>query len=107
MDGISDIYIKINKLVIPKFPQIKNVNVTCEHRPGVILRPWVTTHGTEYEDILVFDVQFDENMKFIPNLLTDIGNTIFLLIKMIYPNDYIKTRVNFNSLIAQSSFINY
>jgi hypothetical protein len=46
-------------------------------------------------------------MKFIPNLLTDIGNTIFLLIKMIYPNDYIKTRVNFNSLIAQSSFINY
>lgn len=106
MEEIQDIHNKINKLVKLKFSQINTINVKCEYRADVIERPWVSK-GLEHSTILVFDVQLNEDMKFMPNLLSDIGNTIFLLIKMLYPNDFMKTRVNFNNLIAQSSFINY
>lgn len=103
MDEISDVHKKINKLVKSKFPQVNYINVKYEHQVGL----WSPSTLNIKYGILVFDVQFDESMKFIPNLLSDIGNTIFLLVKMIYPSDFVKTRVNFNSLIAQSSFINY
>lgn len=105
MDAILDIHNKINRLVKSKFPQIKNIDITYEHQVGL----WSPSTYLPNIDggILVFDVQFDENMKYIPNLLYNIGNNIFLIMKMIYSNDSIKVRVNFNSLIAQSSFINY
>ena len=107
MDMIQDIHKKVNKIILLKFPQVKNINITYEHQNGL----WSPSTSKYYnhmeEGILVFDVKFDEDMKFIPNLLSNIGNTIFLLVKMIYTDDLIKIRVNFNSLIAQSSFINY
>lgn len=107
MDAIKDIHNKVNKIMLPKFPQVKNINITYEHQTG-LWSPSTLRYCSNIEDgILVFDVQFDDNMKFIPNLLSNIGNTIFLLVKMIYTNDLIKIRVNFNSMISQSSFINY
>lgn len=107
MDVIQDIQNKVNKLILPKFPQVKNINITYEHQVELWSPSTLRNYSNIEDGILVFDVQFDESMKFIPNLLCNIGNNIFLIVKMIYTDDLIKIRVNFNSMISQSSFINY
>ena len=103
MVDISDIHKKINKLVISKFPQIKSINLTLEHRdPSFSIKK-----DSYYDGVLVFDVEIFEDTKFIPKGLWEIGNTIFLIMKMLELDNSNGIKVNFNSLVGQSSFINY
>ncbi len=108
MVNLEDIHEKINRLITPRFPQIKNIAITYEHKVNLIERIRFSSFHEEYDGgVLVFDVNLHQDSPFKPNLLSDIGNKIFLIMQMIYLDDQTKIRVTFNSLIAQSSFVNY
>lgn len=104
---ITDIHNKINKLVTSKFPQIKNINLTYEHQIGMWSPSTKIKCVDLNEGVLVFNVEICEETKFIPNLLSNIGNTIFLIIKMIQLDESPRVRVTFNSIIAQTCILNY
>ena len=97
MNELMDLHLKIEILTKRKFSEVIGISVTIEH-PGLTER---------YHDyVMVFDVNLDENAKFRTNMLCDISNYIFIMIKM-FEIAIERVRVQFNSLIGISSFINY
>ena len=97
MNEIMDLHLKIEKLTKRKFSEVISVSITIEHN---------NRYERNYDNVVVFDVNLDENAKFRPNMLCDISNHIFMMIKMLGYNIE-RVRVVFNSLIGTSSFINY
>jgi|694.fasta_scaffold19029_21 hypothetical protein len=97
MNELMDLHLKIENLTKRKFSEVIGISVTIEH-PGLFER---------YHDyIMVLNVNLDEDAKFRTNMLCDISNYIFIMIKM-FDITIERVRVEFNGLIGISSFINY
>jgi phosphoribosylaminoimidazole-succinocarboxamide synthase len=97
MDELMDLHLKIENITKRKFSEVISISVTIEH---------ANIPERYHDNIVVFDVNLDKNAKFRANMLYDISNHIFMMIKMLGFNIE-RSRVVFNSLIGMSSFINY